>query len=146
VLYLIAEGASGLSQRVDAWELANGRKADDVMFLPVPVQLMKDIDVTAFALVLKDVQPMLAILDTQARVTVGAEENSSKDMGVFVDALEELRRRSEACILPVHHEPRNGENLRGSIALEGAATSILRVSRDGNQVELTNPKQKDVPE
>jgi hypothetical protein len=67
-------------------------------------------------------------------------------MGRFVDNLEQIRRHTTACVMPVHHEPRNGENLRGSTALEGAATTILRVSKDGTVVELTNPKQKDAPE
>jgi hypothetical protein len=114
-----------------------------MLFLPVPVQMLGNVDVAAFGQLLVDLQPTLLILDTQARVTVGAEENSSRDMGQFVDALDELRSHSGACILVVHHEPRNGENLRGSTALEGAATTIIRVSKDGNVVELTNPKQKD---
>jgi RecA-family ATPase len=113
-----------------------------MLFLPVPVQMLGNVDVAAFGQLLVDLQPTLLILDTQARVTVGAEENSSRDMGQFVDALDELRSHSGACILVVHHEPRNGENLRGSTALEGAATTIIRVSKDGNVVELTNPKQK----
>jgi hypothetical protein len=146
VLYLIAEGASGIALRVDAWVLANGRPAENVLFLPVPVQMMEPVDVAAFAQLLTDLHPILVILDTQARVTVGAEENSSRDMGCFVEALDALRRHSGACVLVVHHEPRNGENLRGSTALEGAATTILRVSKDGNVVELSNPKQKDAPE
>jgi hypothetical protein len=146
VLYLIAEGASGIKSRVDAWVLANGCDVDNVLFLPVPVQMMRDSDVAAFTLLLKVLQPTLVILDTQARVTVGAEENSARDMGVFVDSLEQLRRESGACILIVHHEPRNGEHLRGSIALEGAAISIIRVSKDGTQIEISNPKQKDEPE
>lgn len=146
VLYVIAEGAAGLSQRVDAWQLAYGCRADNVLFLPVAVQLMNVTDVIAFRELLTETRPCLVVLDTQARVTVGAEENSSRDMGMFVDALERLRQASGACILAVHHEPRNGENLRGSTALEGAATSILRVSKDGSLIEVTNPKQKDSPE
>jgi AAA domain len=39
VLYLIAEGASGLRQRKDAWEIANERKATGIIYLPMPVQL-----------------------------------------------------------------------------------------------------------
>jgi hypothetical protein len=146
VLYLIAEGASGITQRIDAWTLANGREADNVLYLPVPVQMMETVDVAAFGQLLADLRPILVVLDTQARVTVGAEENSSRDMGRFVDSLDQLRRHSAACILVVHHEPRNGENLRGSTALEGAATTILRVAKDGNVIELSNPKQKDAPE
>jgi hypothetical protein len=140
VLYLIAEGASGLSRRVDAWTLAHGRPVKRVVFLPVPVQLLTAVDVAAFGHLLADLAPDLIILDTQARVTVGGEENSSKDMGRFVDALEHLRRQSGACVLTVHHEARAGENLRGSTALEGAATTILRATKDGQLVEVTNPK------
>jgi hypothetical protein len=107
---------------------------------------MDPIDTAAIAEMGGNLTADLLILDTQARVTVGAEENSSKDMGRFVDNLEKIRRHTSACVMPVHHEPRNGENLRGSTALEGAATTILRVSKDGNVVELTNPKQKDTVE
>jgi hypothetical protein len=150
VLYMIAEGAAGLSDRVDAWILANGQHAERLRsrlsFLPVPVQLMVGRDVAAFQQLINDLEPALIIIDTQARVTVGAEENSSRDMGVFVDALEALRRASSSCILVVHHEPRNGENLRGSTALEGAATTIIRSSKDGALVTVSNPKQKDALE
>lgn len=146
VLYVIAEGVSGLGRRVDAWSLANGTPVDNVRFLPVAVQLMESLDVAALSQLLADLRPALVILDTQARVTVGAEENSSRDMGRFVDALERLRYESGACLLVAHHEPRNGENLRGSTALEGAATSIIRAAKDGRVVTVTNPKQKDAPE
>lgn len=146
VLYLIAEGASGLSLRVDAWAAANGRRVDNVLFLPIPVQLLNALDTAAFTALAAELRPDLVIIDTQARVTVGGEENSSKDMGRFVDSLEHLRRASGACVLVVHHEARGAENLRGSTALEGAATTILRCSKDGAVVEITNTKQKDSPE
>ena len=41
VLYLIAEGASGLSLRVDAWEEATGVEVANITFLPIPVQIGK---------------------------------------------------------------------------------------------------------
>jgi hypothetical protein len=147
VLYLIAEGASGLSQRVDAWETANQCKVTGVTFLPIPVQIGKPntVDVAAFTLLLQDIKPVLVIIDTQARVTVGSEENSNTDMGKFVEVLETLRRSCEACMLTVHHTPRNGDNLRGAVALEGAATSIVHFAKDGDDIELTNQKQKDAP-
>ena len=143
VLYVIAEGASGLGRRVDSWALDHGTRPADIRFLPVPVKLLEPVDVFAFTLLLGDLHPDLVIIDTQARVTVGAEENSSRDMGRFVETLEALRRASGACILVVHHEPRNAENLRGSTALEGAATTILRAHKDGPLVTVANTKQKD---
>ena len=81
MLYLIAEGASGIALRVDAWSLANGTEPDNALFWPVPVQMMESVDVAAFAQLLAELQPALLILDTQARVTVGAEEKSFREMG-----------------------------------------------------------------
>jgi RecA-family ATPase len=112
----------------------------------VPVQFRKDIDVVAFGMLLDKYRPDLVVIDTQARVTVGLKENDSTDMGLFVDRLEELRRLYGACFLLVHHEPRSGEHLRGSIAMEGAATSILRTFKEGNQVTVETTKQKDIEE
>lgn len=146
VLYLIAEGAAGLSRRIDAWQLAHGTAVHNVLFLPVPVQLLQTIDLAAFVQLAAELSPDLLIIDTQARTTVGGDENSGKDMGAFVDSLEQLRNACSACILPVHHEPRAGENLRGHTSLEGAATTILRVEKDGKLVTITNTKQKDAPE
>jgi hypothetical protein len=144
VLYLIAEGASGLSSRVDAWVTEHGEEPDQIKFLPVPVNLMDDeVDVPAMQQLLGDIHPVLVIVDTQARVTVGADENSSRDMGRFVHHLGLLMESSDAAFLIVHHEPRNGENMRGSTALEGAADSILRTVKDGDLITVENPKQKD---
>ena len=143
VLYVIAEGASGLGQRVEAWALHTGTRVSELLFLPVPVNLADPLDVSATSALLQDLRPVLVVIDTQARVTIGLEENSSRDMGRFVEVLERLRRESGACLLVVHHEPRNGENLRGSTALEGAATTILRAVKDGQIVTVSNTKQKD---
>ncbi len=146
VLYLIAEGASGLGQRVEAWKLANGAFTSGVQFLPIAVQLLSPIDLPALLQLLATLKPILVIVDTQARATVGADENSAKDMGELVDALERIRQATGACVLVVHHEARAGENMRGSTALEGAATSIIRCTKDGPRLTLTNSKQKDSPE
>ena len=142
VLYLIAEGASGLHARVRAWE-DRARLVTTVQFLPVAVQLLQPGEALAVAELAAGLGCILVVIDTQARVTVGADENSAVDMGMLVRSADLIRGASRACVQLVHHEPRAGENLRGSTALEGAATSILRVVKDGARLELTNPKQKD---
>lgn len=92
-----------------------------------------------------ELQPTLILLDTQARITVGMEENAAKDMGEFVDKLERLRRASGACVLIVHHMGRNGEHMRGSTALEGAATTILQASKEDNEITVSCEKQRTPP-
>jgi hypothetical protein len=145
VLYVIAEGATGLRPRVRAWEDRAGRRTG-VIFLPVAVQMLAPGDPQAVATIAADLGCVLVVLDTQARVTVGADENSAVEMGRVVDAAEMIRTRSRACVQFVHHESRGSEHMRGSTALEGAATSVLRVVKDGSRIELTNPKQKDAAE
>jgi len=143
VLYVIAEGASGLRQRVRAWESSMNATMVDVLFLPVPVQVALDGDWSALCELSAEMKPCLVVVDTQARSTVGMEENSAKDMGIFVAAIERLRRASGACVLVVHHQGRNGDHMRGSTALEGAATTIMRVSKDDELITVVCAKQKD---
>jgi hypothetical protein len=145
VLYVIAEGATGLRKRVRAWEDHAGHTMA-VMFLPVAVQLLKAVDRAAFIALVADLGPALVVLDTQARVTIGAEENSTREMGELVAAADAIRAACRACVLTVHHEPRNGENMRGAIALEGAAASLFRAERDGARITLKNTRQRDVAE
>jgi AAA domain len=145
VLYIIAEGVSGLRQRVRAWEDHAGMRMA-CAFLPVPVQLLNYGDTAAITSLAEELQPVLIVVDTQARTTTGGDENSAKDMGELVAAIDRIRIATRACVLLVHHEARNGENMRGSTALEGAATTLARVTKDGSAITVDNTKQKDAPE
>jgi hypothetical protein len=145
VLYLAAEGTSGLRQRVRAWEDSTGWRMG-ALFLPVAVQVLMPAEREALAEVAAELRPALVVLDTQARVTAGFDENSAKDMGLFVAAADRIRAASGACVLTVHHEARSGDNMRGSTALEGAATSIMRAVKDGDVITVSTAKQKDAPE
>jgi copper(I)-binding protein len=145
VLYVIAEGSTGMGRRKRAWEDQAGERMT-VTFLPEPVQLAHVDDVAALVVIAAEVRPVLIVFDTQARVTVGLEENSARDMGRLVAAAEQLRSSCGACVLFVHHEPRSGENMRGSTALEGAAMTEIRASRDGAHIMLVNVKQKETEE
>src|SRR5215204_2918096 len=93
-LYVIAESASGMHQRVQAWEASAGIATEGpVKFIADAVQLAdaNHVDVQAMRTVIDALNPGVIFVDTQARATVGVEENSSRDMGKFVDALERLR-------------------------------------------------------
>jgi RecA-family ATPase len=146
VLYLVAEGVSGIKQRVRAWEHSMGHRMTGVLFLPVAVQASNAADWQAFVDLVADLKPALVVVDTQARVTVGMEENSNTEMGVLVHRVEQLRKASGACVLTIHHTGRSGEHMRGAIAIDGAATTTIKVEKSEDVVELTCTKQKDAPE
>ena len=149
VLYVSPEAPSGIKLRVRAWEEAMGVIMDQVYFLPIGVQASNAMHWDALIDLCREIDPVLVVLDTQARVTVGLEENSAKDMGQFVDRVERLRAATKACVLIVHHTTRGSSHLRGSTALEGAASTIVVAVKDGDQIRLTSDpdeggKSKDV--
>lgn len=145
VLYLVAEGASGIPRRVRAWEEAAGIPMKNVTFLPVAVQLLNAIDRQALMLLVAEQRPTLVVIDTQARVTVGADENSNGEMGKVVHVADAIRQAAGgACVLLVHHSGKNGLDMRGASAFEGAATSIIKITREREYVEVHSDKQKDV--
>jgi hypothetical protein len=144
VLYLVAEGTSGIRKRVRAWEKHTNLRMRGVTFLPIAVQLLHATERRALELLVEEMRPALIVIDTQARCTVGANENDNGEMGNVVAAADKLREASGACVLLIHHSGRNGENMRGASAFDGAATSIIKVTKNEEYVEVHCDKQKDV--
>lgn len=142
VVYCIAEGVEGFRKRVRAWEKHYGVKMTGVKFLPRPVQV-KGPEWSTFVAACKRIQPSMVVLDTQARVTVGINENDNSEMGIVVEQAETLRRETGACVMFVHHLGHNGEEGRGATAVKAAVQTELLVTRDLNMVEVSIPKQKD---
>lgn len=147
VIYLVAEGIKGIRKRVRAWEQHHKRKMTGVYFLPRPVQAL-DPEWQVLVELCRRRKPALVVIDTQARVTVGIEENSNTEMGRVVDRMEQLRGASEACVLLVHHTGHDGDRGRGATAVKGALQTELGVERTGKglldtQIKLKTGKQKD---
>lgn len=147
VIYLVAEGVKGIRKRVRAWEQHHGIKMAGVRFLPRPVQAM-DPEWLVLVELCRRERPVLIVVDTQARVTVGIEENSNTEMGRVVDRMEQLRGASEACVLLVHHTGHDSDRGRGATAVKGALQTEIGVTRTGKgladtQVTLKTGKQKD---
>lgn len=143
VLYLVAEGVRGTKKRVRAWEKAMGTGMTGVHFLPVAVQSKNAEQWRALIQLCRELKPALIVLDTQARITVGVEENSNTEMGEFVDQAERLRKASGACVVIVHHIGRNGDTGRGATTLDGAMSTIVKVTKNEDQVTLECQKNKD---
>jgi hypothetical protein len=146
VLYLVAEGVTGIKQRVRAWEGSMGTKMTGVKFLPIAVQASNDGEWQALIALAVELKPVLIVIDTQARITVGMEENSNTEMGRLVHQIEQLRKASGACVLTIHHTGRSGDHMRGAIAIDGAATTTIKVEKGDDILNLTCTKQKDAPE
>ena len=143
VLILVAEGVRGTKKRVRAWEKAMGRTMDNVHFLPLAVQSRNAGHWAAFVDLAAELGPVLVVIDTQARVTVGVEENSNTEMGEFVERVERLRAATGACVMIVHHIGRHGDTGRGATTVDGAVSTIIKVTKDEGRITLECTKNKD---
>ncbi|MEV7491451.1 AAA family ATPase [Streptomyces anulatus] len=150
VVYLVAEGARGIRQRVRAWEKHHGLKMTGVLFLPRPVQA-RGPEWDTLIEAMRRLQPAMIVIDTQARVSVGVEENSNTELGIVIERMDDLRRATEACVLLIHHTGHIGEHGRGASAAKGALQSEMHVSKKGDNaknivVTMKVGKQKDSEE
>lgn len=88
----------------------------------------------------------LIVLDTQARMTVGSDENDATEMGLIVAGLDQLRAETGACVLLIHHRGLSGQHGRGSTAVRGAMDTELDCSLNGVTITLKSTKQKNRPD
>lgn len=148
VLYVVAEGVRGIKRRVRAWEALNKRAMTGVQFYDRAVQLGDRKDVSALIRTAKRGGYEFIILDTQARCTVGLEENSASEMGVVVAALDVLKETTGACVALVHHSGASGGRARGSTAILGALDAEFEVEadKDAMSVSVHTRAQKDLAE
>ncbi|MCA1832572.1 MAG: helicase RepA family protein [Actinobacteria bacterium] len=149
VLYLAAEGTSGLRGRTAAWMEAQG--IDDVgrdsfAFIPQAVNLLDKAWAAALVEVAEQYRPALLIADTLARSLVGGEENSSRDMGLAIDAANKVQAATGTTVLFVHHATKEGSTERGSGALFGACETSIHCLRAGAVTTVKCRKQKDAEE
>lgn len=144
VVYVMAEGASGGNQRIDAWKADRTRKPDGLHVIPAAPNLLNPSHVEDLALDVDEQLAGLLVIDTMARCMVGGDENSAQDVGRFVAALDTIRARTNCGVLVVHHSGHDSTRPRGSTALFAAADAVVRceVNKEG-LIELSCHKQKD---
>lgn len=149
ILYVIGEGLGLFPRRVSGWEQHHSDtpiEGDRAWWWDTAVNLGQEDEVDNFLPIVEQINPVLIIFDTQARCTVGVEENSAKDSGIVIHHLERIRDVSEACVLLLHHTgwEQNGRG-RGSSAVEAALQTVLGLEEGSSKGQLTLrvTKQKD---
>lgn len=149
VLYLAAEGVYGLKTRIAAFRQQFGIVDECINFMAGSVDVRDKQQINGLIAELKEMNfvPGLVVVDTLARVTVGADENNAKDMGQAVEGLDRIKTAFNASILVIHHTTKAGNSFRGSSALSGASDVMILCSKaeaDGSGgVTLKCEKMKD---
>lgn len=153
VLYIAAEGAHGLTNRLAAAR-ERGLIAPGAPLAIVNRAVQMNIetgDPEALIRTVADVANttgetvQLVIIDTLARCIVG-DENTAADMGRFVQACDWLRHATPAAVLIVHHAGKDTtKGARGHSSLRAAVDTEILVEGRQNPRTASITKQRDLP-
>lgn len=171
VLYLAGEGIAGLTVRLRAWiqewsgnaegsstELDESDPAlQDFKHMCIGKEvpaLVDSSETKSFVAAVLDQfppesPPALIVIDTLARGFRGGDENHAGDMGRFLEACDEIRRKAKTAVLIVHHKGKDGHQERGSSALRAGVDVMIEAGaagcpeKDEREVRLTFDKCKD---
>ena len=147
VVYVALEGEYGFRQRVNAWQVHQGRDVPaGLRFILQPFDLRspEDLAELADAVTASGGAGGLLIIDTLNRASVGADENNGRDMGEIIDAAKMLQTRLGGTVLMIHHSGKDQtKGLRGHSSLNAALDASLEVRRDGDRREWIIAKSKD---
>lgn len=135
VLYCVLEGQAGFARRVRGWFQHHGDVRpsstcgfiEDGFNLLVPSEREKFLETVAIEAEGRDLK--LVVIDTTSQAIVGGDENSAKDMSVFVKVCLHVARQHGCTVVALHHPPKNGEGLRGSGALGGNVDWVLECTK-----------------
>lgn len=145
VIYVAAEGVSGVRARILAWCEDNNQDPDslNLHLYPEPIQLGSYNQVEELTALACDIGAVLVVFDTRARCTSDLNENDATEQDVAIRHAEKIRMASGATVLMIHHSARSGTAGRGSNAWDGAVWSDMRLKSDGESVIVTCEKHKD---
>lgn len=153
VFYIAGEGHNGLGRRFKAWQEWNGISLENAPLYVAqrPAQFFDAEHANAVAeavqelVDLHNITPNLIIIDTLARNFGGGDENSTKDMNLFIQHVDELKDRWGATALIVHHTGHGDKGrARGAMALKGALDHEYQISKDDlDLITLKATKTKD---
>lgn len=150
VFYIAGEGHAGLGRRLAALCKHRGVKLQNIMISNTAIALTERENVEAMVRMIRRLinehgTPALIVVDTLARNFGGLDENSNKDMGLFVQHMDRLKYELQTTVLIVHHTGQgNKDRARGASALKGAVDIEHRVeARAGGAIALQTTKMKD---
>lgn len=144
VLYLLAEGTSGLHARLLAWEQARAQPAEHIYFIVDQIDLM-DAKCVPDLLASVPAPPVLIVVDTLARSVGGGDQDSNTDMSKMVNTVSQLREQTGATVLLVHHPGKTDTGPRGASAISAACDTVLKLTGGGGMLKLQSEKQRNAP-
>lgn len=144
IVYIAGEGQSGYYARYKAWLSHFGHKKSGQFYLyEDAVRLLDERSVAEFIEDVQSIKPRLVVIDTLIRCFHGGDENSSKDMGIFTDGCDRIRKAFGCAVVILHHVTKSTGTERGSGALRNNMDSMIEVVNDEGVIKVICSKTKD---
>jgi RecA-family ATPase len=149
VYYVASEGGSGINNRITAMRHENGNlvRSANLILLPVSLDLCGQNDGAELARTINEKTggAVLIVIDTLARAMGSGDENTTKDMGAFIQNVDLLRERTGAHVMIIHHSGKDkSKGARGSSSLRAAVDTEIELVRYGSTVMAETQKQRDM--
>lgn len=130
VVYVNLESSGGLKLRLTAWQMDRKRPIPDgARFVIEPFHILEDTE----SLVAGIAPGAVVFVDTLNAATSGLDENSSRDMGLILEAAKTLQRLTGGLVVLVHHTGKDAaKGLRGHSSLLAALDAVIEVGRNGD--------------
>jgi hypothetical protein len=144
VVYVAAEAQEGIKKRLAAYDRQFGAVGARPRIMPAAPNLLsaEDADAIVTSTNLRG-GASLIVLDTMAASHTG-DENSTKDMGIFIGLCKHISKHTGAMVLVVHHTGKDDtKGLRGSSAIYAAADVVIEVFKNQELHAAKITKQKD---
>lgn len=149
VTYLVQEDAANLPERLRAAGLKFGEVPAGLNVVDAPVSLFCEADVADLA---RDIASAggrggVVVVDTLSAATAGADENSSRDMGLVLRGIAKLRANLGGLVLLVHHAGKDtSKGMRGHSSLFGAADAVVEITVSGQRRVWRTTKLRNGPD
>ena len=148
VVYIVAEGSGGYSQRLKAYGIHHQISLAGIPFyvMPAAPNLLLSDDIKGVVQAINAIGGAdIVIFDTLAQVTPGANENSAEDMGLAIANSRAIARAVGGMAVLIHHSGKDAtKGARGWSGLRAAADAQLEVVRlENGQRLIQTTKQKD---
>ena len=148
--FIAGEGGNGLRKRFKAWFQYHHEPLRNIAISTVPLALCDPANAQALVAdtvaFLGAIKPSLIVLDTLNAHFGGGDENSTKDMSLFLAGMRALRVATGATVLALHHCGHGAKDRgRGSISLRNGIDWEYRAERQPESLitTLTCTKAKD---
>ena len=151
VLYLAAEGGTGVLNRISALKRRHGvcdvpmavkRAGMDLLHDQADLQHIAELSAQVKA---RNPQaPLLIVIDTLSRIMAGGDENSAADMTALIRNVDGIRELTGAHIVLVHHTGKDtAKGARGHSSLRAATDTEIEVANDNGARAAMVTKQRD---